>query len=165
LSEQDNYYVDMDRRRYLKHLALLSSSTLFADQLLANISAVEKKKCVLLRSAWQTVNIGDIGHTPGVLSILEKNLPEVGLSLWPSDIGNGVEEILRKRFPKLSLVRSEAEIQAAFSECDFLLHGSGPSLMAGSELDRWRKTTGKPYGVYGITFPGVCGPSDPGSND
>lgn len=92
---------------------------------------------------------------------MEKNLPEVALSLWPSDIGNGVEEILRKRFPHVALVRSEAEIQAAFSECNFLLHGSGPSLMAGRELDRWSKSTGKPYGVYGITFPGVYGPSTP----
>jgi len=31
---------------------------------------------VLLRSSWQTVNIGDIAHTPGVLSILRQYLPE-----------------------------------------------------------------------------------------
>ena len=25
---------------------------------------------ILLRSSWQSVNIGDIGHTPGALSLL-----------------------------------------------------------------------------------------------
>jgi len=32
---------------------------------------------ILVRSFWQTVNIGDIGHTPGLLALLEKHLPEV----------------------------------------------------------------------------------------
>ncbi len=27
---------------------------------------------LLLRSSWQTVNISDIGHTPGMLTLLEK---------------------------------------------------------------------------------------------
>ncbi|MEZ5299985.1 MAG: hypothetical protein R3F11_04860 [Verrucomicrobiales bacterium] len=36
---------------------------------------------VLLRSPWQTVNIGDIGHTPGVLALLEKHLPEAEVRL------------------------------------------------------------------------------------
>jgi hypothetical protein len=26
---------------------------------------------ILLRSSWQSVNIGDIGHTPGALALLE----------------------------------------------------------------------------------------------
>jgi hypothetical protein len=30
------------------------------------------------------VNIGDIAHTPGVLALLEKHLPEVEVRLWPS---------------------------------------------------------------------------------
>lgn len=40
-------------------------------------------------------------------------------------------------------------------ECDFLLHGSGPSLVGRKQIEQWYKETGKPYGVYGITFPGI----------
>jgi polysaccharide pyruvyl transferase WcaK-like protein len=108
---------------------------------------------ILIRSSWQTVNIGDIGHTPGLLALLEKNLPEVELCLWPCDIGNGVEEMLRRRFPRVRFVQTEAEVDAAFAECDFLLHGSGPYLVEAASIELWRERTGKPYGVYGITLP------------
>jgi hypothetical protein len=109
---------------------------------------------ILLRSSWQTVNIGDIAHTPGVLAILEKHLPDVHVTLWPSLVDNGVEEILRARFPKLAIAkRGSAELAKAMEACDFLLHGSGPSLVAERDITAWREATGKPYGVYGITLP------------
>jgi polysaccharide pyruvyl transferase WcaK-like protein len=108
---------------------------------------------ILIRSSWQTVNIGDIGHTPGLLALLEKHLPDVELRLWPCDVGNGVEEMLRRRFPSVRFVQTEAEVDAAFAECDFLLHGSGPFLVEAASVDQWRERTGKPYGVYGITLP------------
>jgi len=107
---------------------------------------------ILLRSSWQTVNIGDIAHTPGVLRLLEKHLPDTEVWLWPSNIGNGVEQLLHDRFPAVRILKGEADIQAAFAECDFLLHGSGPFLVAERDIVRWVKATGKPYGVYGITF-------------
>jgi hypothetical protein len=116
-----------------------------------------RRRTILLRSAWQTVNIGDIGHTPGVLRLIETHLPDVAVRLWPRDIGSGVEEILRRRFPNVAIVRTPGEEAAALKACDFLLHGSGPSLVGRAEMARWRGETGKPYGVYGITFPGVYG--------
>ena len=109
-------------------------------------------KHILIRSSWQTVNIGDIAHTPGVLHILEQHVPEVKVTLWPSRIDNGVEEMLRARFPKLHIARRNSdELKAAFDDCDFLLHGSGPSLVAQKDVKLWSEETGKPYGVYGIT--------------
>ncbi len=108
---------------------------------------------ILVRSSWQTVNIGDIGHTPGLLALLEKHLPEVEVRLWPCDVGNGVEEMLRRRFPRVRFVQTETEVDSAFEECDFLLHGSGPYLVEAASIERWRERTGKPYGVYGITLP------------
>ncbi len=108
---------------------------------------------ILLRSSWQTVNIGDIAHTPGVLAILEKYLPEAEVRLWPSKVDNGVEEMLLARFPKLEIIKGSEHLKAAFAECDFLLHGSGPSLVAENDVARWSKETGKPYGVFGITLP------------
>jgi hypothetical protein len=108
---------------------------------------------ILLRSSWQTVNIGDIAHTPGVLTLFEKYLPDVEVRLWPSSVGNGVEEMLQKRFPKVAIVKGPQHMKAAFAECDFLLHGSGPSLVAEKDVMKWSKETGKPYGVYCITLP------------
>jgi polysaccharide pyruvyl transferase WcaK-like protein len=59
--------------------------------------------------------------------------------------------MLNARFPKVKIIRGE-EVKKSFEECDFLLHGSGPSLVAQNDVVKWRKATGKPYGVYGITF-------------
>lgn len=111
-----------------------------------------KPRRILLRSSWQTVNIGDIAHTPGVLALLEKHLPGVEVRLWPSKVDNGVEEMLRARFPKVEIIKGPEHLKKAFAECDFLLHGSGPSLVAEKDVVKWSKETGKPYGVYGITF-------------
>lgn len=111
-------------------------------------------KKILLRSSWQTVNIGDIAHTPGVLSILRKHLPDVEVTLWPSNVDNGVGELLLGEFPGLRIARrGSKELEEAFRECDFLLHGSGASIVAERDLARWHEETGKPYGIYGITFP------------
>lgn len=117
------------------------------------IQRKSKPARVLLKSSWQTVNIGDIGHTPGMLRLLEKHLPEVEVTLWPSHIGDGVEEMLRRNFPRLRIAMGGAARQA-FDECDFLLHGSGPALAA-EEVALWRKATGKPYGACGIGFSGL----------
>ncbi|MEO7319212.1 MAG: polysaccharide pyruvyl transferase family protein [Chthoniobacteraceae bacterium] len=134
----------MNRRRFLT-AALVSN--------LASLPAAGRPRRILLRSSWQTVNIGDIAHTPGVLAILEKHLPDVEVRLWPSKVDNGVAEMLLARFPKLSIISEPAMLQTAFAECDFLLHGSGPSLVAEKDVVRWSKETGKPYGIFGITLP------------
>lgn len=107
---------------------------------------------ILLRSSWQTVNIGDIAHTPGVLHLLEQHIPDAEVRLWPSSVDNGVEEMLRRRFPKLSIVKGAADIELAFAECDFLLHGSGPSIVAEKDVLKWHTETKKPYGIYGVTL-------------
>jgi hypothetical protein len=98
------------------------------------------------------VNIGDIAHTPGLLHLLEQYLPQAEVRLWPSKVDNGVAELLRARFPRLSIVEGAESLKAAFDECDFLLHGSGASLVAEKDLVKWHEATGKPYGVYGITL-------------
>jgi Polysaccharide pyruvyl transferase len=135
----------MNRRTFIKSAALASIA--------ASVHAAGKRAPrILLRSSWQTVNIGDIAHTPGVLALLERHLPEAEVRLWPSHVGNGVEEMLRARFPKVEIVQGAENLKRAFAECDFLLHGSGPSLVAEKDVVRWSKETGKPYGVFGITF-------------
>lgn len=144
----------MDRRQFL-HTALLSSITTVAR------GTDKRPPRILLRSSWQVVNIGDIAHTPGVLALLEKYLAEAEVVLWASaDLSPEVAAMERKRFPKLRIVKgtlgadgkaSNAELADAVAWADFLLHGSGPSLVAAKDVAAFVQSTGKPFGVYGIT--------------
>ncbi|NBS05543.1 MAG: polysaccharide pyruvyl transferase family protein, partial [Verrucomicrobia bacterium] len=54
----------LSRRRFLES-ALVAA-------IAASLGAAEGKRAprVVLRSSWQTVNIGDIAHTPGMLALL-----------------------------------------------------------------------------------------------
>jgi len=134
----------MKRRTFIQ-------ATLGAAMTTAARAAGSDRPRIVLRSSWQTVNIGDIGHTPGVLALLEKHIPEAEVRLWPSKLDNGVDDMLRRRFPKVAIVGGADAIKAAFHECDFLLHGSGPSFVAEKDVARWHRETGKPFGIYGIT--------------
>jgi hypothetical protein len=143
------------KRRHFLHTAL-------ATALGASIRAEESRPPrILLRSSWQVVNIGDIAHTPGVLALIEKHLPQAEVMLWASaDMTPEVAEMEHRRFPKLRIVKgtigadgkaSNADLEAAIQWTDFLLHGSGPALVAARDVAAFIKHTGKPYGVYGIT--------------
>ncbi len=141
----------IERRLFLKSTGI-AVATAIGSTVLKAVEGHQPPR-ILLRSSWQTVNIGDIAHTPGVLAILEEHLPAAEIYLWPSNVNNGVKELLAQRFPTLKFVQGEAALQAAFAECDFLVHGSGPSLVAEKDVRRWATETKKPYGVYGITLP------------
>lgn len=106
---------------------------------------------ILLRSSWQTVNIGDIAHTPGMLALLERHLPGSEVMLWPNALSEPVENLLRARFPRLRIARTADQQRAALAECQFGLHGSGPGLVGAAQMEAWRKT-GKPYGFGGVTL-------------
>jgi hypothetical protein len=137
----------LSRRRFIGSVAGALTLALTAQAL-----PVNRRPRILLRSAWQTVNIGDIAHTPGFLTLMERHLPGVDTTLWPVDIGNGVREILLQRFPTLKIVESEADLATAFEECDFLVHSSSASLGNHAQIEQWMQSTGKGFGVYGITF-------------
>lgn len=111
----------------------------------------EKPRRILLRSSWQTVNIGDIAHTPGMLALLEKHHPDAEITLWPNALSADVEKLLTTRFPKLKLAKTKAEQTAALEACDFFLHGSGPGLVGKAEAELARQAK-KPYGFAGVTL-------------
>jgi polysaccharide pyruvyl transferase WcaK-like protein len=134
----------MNRRHFLATAAFAAASTIRA--------AASSKPRILLRCSWQTVNIGDIGHTPGLLHLLEEHLPEAEVRLWPTSVDNGVEELLMRRFPKLVIAKKPEALKVAIAECDFFLHGSCASFGAQKDVERWIKETGRPYGVAGITL-------------
>ena len=106
---------------------------------------------ILLRSSWQTVNIGDIAHTPGMLALLEKHLPHAEVTLWPSLVDRGVDKLLLARFPKLKIALRRDEQENALAGCDFFLHGSGPG-MVGHKETQMARAAGKAYGFGGITL-------------
>ena len=138
----------MNRRRFL-HATLAASTALPAH----SFAAPTPRKRILLRSSWQTVNIGDIAHTPGMLHLLEQHLPDCQVTLWPSSVANGVAEMLLRRFPKLTILDNDPKAKTeAFASHDFLLHGSGPSLVGQKSILEWTERTGKPYGIGGITW-------------
>lgn len=133
------------RRAFLAQVAALAAAS-------AGRAADPKRPPrILLRSSWQTVNIGDIGHTPGMLRLLADHLPAAEVTLWPGNIGDGVDAMLRKNFPKVRVAQGK-EVREAFDRCDFLLHGSGPSLVALKQLAQWKQEAKKPYGVLGVTL-------------
>ncbi|HLQ43420.1 MAG TPA: twin-arginine translocation signal domain-containing protein, partial [Planctomycetaceae bacterium] len=106
----------MQRSSHLSRRDFLRGTVGVAGSLAAlPVLAAERPGRILLRSSWQTVNIGDIAHTPGVLALLEKHLPDIEVRLWPSKIDNGVEEMLLRRFPKLAIVQGRDRLQAAFA--------------------------------------------------
>lgn len=86
-----------------------------------------------------------------MLALLEKHRPEAEITLWPSNVKGGVEEILKARFPKLKIAKTKAEQEAALAACDFFLHGSGPSIVGYREL-LLAQAAGKPYGIGGVTL-------------
>jgi polysaccharide pyruvyl transferase WcaK-like protein len=142
----------LTRRDFVAHSTLIIGS-LLAGQAFAGDKARPPR--ILLRSSWQTVNIGDVAHTPGLLHLLEASIPGAEIYLWPGSVDNGVEEMLQKRFPKLVILKGSSQITQALTDCDFLVHGSGPYLVAADSLARWRRETGKPYGIFGITVSGL----------
>ncbi|EIQ00773.1 Polysaccharide pyruvyl transferase [Opitutaceae bacterium TAV1] len=129
---------------------------------LCNPAANHPLRCphVLVRSSWQTVNIGDIGHTPGLLRLLETHLPHARITLWAGDVSGGVGDMLRRDFPAVEILDDRAApdgfpttdvVRHAWDEADFFIHGSGPYIVARHILEAWA-STGRPYGVYGVTL-------------
>ena len=73
----------MKRRHFLDRLIATTVIAAVANSV-AQAKRNDRPPRILLRSSWQCVNIGDIAHTPGVLALLEKHLPEAEVILWAS---------------------------------------------------------------------------------
>jgi hypothetical protein len=121
---------------------------------------------ILLRSSWQSVNIGDIGHTPGALAILWKYIPDAEITLWPGVLGHGSRELLTNGYPKLVIAEGSVDdqgkpttpaLQKAWEEADLYLSGSGSGFPASNHAVAFRKATGKPVGVFGVSTDPVSG--------
>jgi polysaccharide pyruvyl transferase WcaK-like protein len=116
---------------------------------------------ILLVSGWQDVNIGDIAHTPGLIYVLQKYIPNAHIILWKRSEGEEVKNLLNKNFPTVKVVYGRVdqdknvdnkEVLDAINETDIMIHGSGPLLVGADNLACWLKNTNKPFGVFGTTL-------------
>lgn len=148
----------MNRRNFL-HTALLAG-------LAATLRGAARGRPprLLLYNGWQVENIGDVAHAPGILALLEEFVPEAEVVFWSYYIQMPAAEraLLQRRFPRVRIVEGwrphegPAEPPAEFAElfdwADFFLHGSGPATVGWRGLAAFRAQTGKPFGVYGVTY-------------
>lgn len=72
----------MSNMRQAQHLGINRRQALAACGVVSSVGSLafaqpSVPRHILLRSSWQTVNVGDIAHTPGLLRLLENHLPEV----------------------------------------------------------------------------------------
>ncbi len=130
--------------------------TLLALPALVAARAQRRPPRILLRSSWQSVNIGDIGHTPGALAILEKYIPEAEITLWPGQLGHGSRDLLAKGYPRLKIVEG-ANVEKTWQEVDLYLSGSGSGFPASNHAVAFHKATGKPVGVLGVSTDPISG--------
>ena len=145
----------MQRRDFIQKASIATTGLLLSSSLI-DLLAGKKRPTILLVSGWQDVNIGDIGHTPGLLHILETFIPKANIILWKKSNGEEVKKLLNKNFPKVKIIYGSVnaekdvdnpEILEAFKTADLMIHGSGPLLVGADNLASWMKHTTKPFGV------------------
>ncbi|MEY5014564.1 MAG: hypothetical protein RIS92_922 [Verrucomicrobiota bacterium] len=153
------------RRHFLKGISSLLAGG-FAPWVRSKESVAGVPKKVLLRSSWQSVNIGDIGHTPGALALLWKYCPELEITLWPGKLEHGSRDFLKDTFPKLRFAEGSVgkdgkpttpELGRAWAETSLYLNGSGSGFAGSQHAIAFRRATGKPVGVFGTSTDPVSG--------
>jgi hypothetical protein len=134
----------------------------------ASIASAQSRRPpqILLRSSWQSVNIGDVGHTPGALDLIGKYFPEAVITLWPGRLDNGSRELLVSNYPKLKIAEGSLdpqnrpatpELSKAWEDADLYLSGSGSGFPASNHAVAFQKATGKPVGVFGVSTDPISG--------
>lgn len=138
------------RRHFISAITAALGGTVFA--------ADGRPKTIVLQSAWDTVNIGDIGHTPGTLRILEEHLPQVRVVLWAAKLDDRVTAMLKTRFPKVEILQGnlfkdggkDRQVQQAVKDCDLFIRNSG--MGQDTTFMQFCRQHGKPYGLFGQSY-------------
>ena len=138
------------RRHFIASITTALGGSVFA--------ADGRPKTLLLQSAWDTVNIGDIGHTPGTLHVIEEHLPEVRVVLWAMKLDERVTAMLKTRFPKVQIMQGrltgkgekDEALRQAIAGCDLFIRNSG----MGQDISfmQFCQRVGKPYGLFGQSY-------------
>lgn len=124
----------------------------------------DKQPNILIVSGWQSLNVGDIAHTPGILSALKAEMPDAKMTVWiwqNDSTRESVAEFVKKYYPDVDCVGGDVnddytvdspEVNKAMDNADMMIHGSGPMILGEPHLRAFRKRTGKPYGIFGTTI-------------
>lgn len=158
----------MNRRTFLTRTAAaaVAGSVLRPSSLFAADSKSGRPPRILLRNGWQSVNIGDIGHTPGALAVLTKFWPEADITLWPTELGHGARELLLAAYPKIKIAEgslgangrpAKPELNQAWDDVDIYISGSGSGFPAANHAAAFKKATGKPVGVFAVSTDPISG--------
>ncbi len=139
-----------NRRHFLATLSAALGGT--------TLAAGGRAKTLVLQSAWDTVNIGDIGHTPGTLRLLEQHLPELRVVLWAAKLDERVTHMLKRRFPKVEILQGsltgklerDEQLRQAVRGCDLFMRNSG----MGQDISfmQFCRDHGRPYGLFGQSY-------------
>jgi polysaccharide pyruvyl transferase WcaK-like protein len=144
----------MNRRTFLRQ----TGAALAAAAVSSRAFAETRPKTILLQSAWATHNIGDIGHTPGTLRVLEQHLPEVRVVLWAMNLDERVTAMLRARFPKVEIVQGslagkeerDEKLREAIRGADLFIRNSG--MGQDTSFMQFCQKIGIPYGLFGQSY-------------
>ncbi|WP_428667333.1 polysaccharide pyruvyl transferase family protein [Runella sp.] len=172
------------RRDFLKLSALSTATvTLSFEESLGNFMTQGpslKTPTIVIRSSWNDNNIGDIGHTPGTLRLLERYVPEAQIILWHAQPRPVTEALIAKNFPKVKIIQGaffnaenseNAALKAAFEQADLYIHNSGMSMNYGLFNYEWGGVMSNlapfyycienniPFGLYGHSFDKFAPPS------
>jgi polysaccharide pyruvyl transferase WcaK-like protein len=176
-----------NRRDFLKLSTLsVATTTLPVSDVLATtirgVSGSAKKPVILLRSSWNDHNIGDQGHTPGTLRLLQQYVPEAEILLWHQEPRPETEKIITKNFPDVTIVRGsfydgakpfEGELKDAFDRASLFIWNSGmvhnyglfgydwPATMSSLTPYYYCLDRGIPFGLYGQSFDKFAHPAMP----
>ena len=149
----------MNRRTFLRSSATALAFASTPSFLTRRARAADgKPETILLQSAWDTVNIGDIGHTPGTLRILEQYLPDAHVILWAMKLDERVTALLCARFPKVEILQGsltgttekDEKLRAAIGRSDLFIRNSG--MGQDTNFMEYCRKIGKPYGLYGQSY-------------
>ena len=150
----------MNRRNYLKNIALASGGMVLTHSAMGTLASLDKKKTVLLCTGIQHCNIGDIAHVTGILNLLNIYLPETKIILWPRINVQEFDDLILKYYPDVSIIKATLENQGeavlpgtsdnqalieAAKKADFALAGKGEE----EKLYWFSSHYQKPYGLYG----------------
>lgn len=157
-----NSLANSTRRQFLQTTALASVGAFLLHYV--TLAAGKANPVILITSGWQDVNIGDIAHTPGLIALLKKRLPQAKIILWKKSRSEKVEAMLNRHYPEVCIIHGAVDsefkpgndgVKQAFTEADLFIHGSGPYVVAADFLQAWHQQTKKPFGVFGVTTPDV----------
>jgi polysaccharide pyruvyl transferase WcaK-like protein len=141
----------------------------------------QRPKTILLRTAWQRRNIGDVCFTPSMLSAIEEYFPGARVICWMASNHEDVNAMVKRGHPKAELLHAQfgargqeidPALEKAFGEADLFLFNSGPIFSYGlHETYSWdasvpnalfamyAKERGVPYGMYGQSYDRFAWPS------